>query len=99
MEQITIVLTESAYTDLEDIETYISQDSQSIAHNFIDKIFYKIGQLYDYPTSGKPVSEIKDRSIRELLINKYRIVYQIDSETSITVLRIIHGARLLDLEF
>ena len=42
MEQITIVITESAYDDLEDIENHISQDSPAIARGFISKIFDKI---------------------------------------------------------
>lgn len=98
MEQVNIVITESAYDDLLDIETYISLDSELIARNFINKIFDKIDQLYKYPTSGKFVPEIADRSIRELLLNKYRIIYQIIDDKNINVLRIVHGARLLDIE-
>lgn len=98
MEQVSISITESAYADLEDIESYISQDSPAIARKFINKIFDKIDQLYQYPTSGKPVPEISDRSIRELLLNKYRIIYQIADEKNINIVRIVHGSRLLDIE-
>ena len=38
MGQITIVFTETAYADLEDIETYISEDSPTIARRFVNKI-------------------------------------------------------------
>lgn len=99
MEQITIVITESAYADLEDIENYISQDSPAIARNFINRIFDKIDYLYQFPSFGKPVPEIGNKSIRELLLNKYRIIYQIVDERNISIIRIIHGSRLLDLEF
>jgi addiction module RelE/StbE family toxin len=99
VEQITIVITESAYSDLEEIENYIAQDSPAIARKFINLIFDKIDQLYLYPKSGKPVSEIKNNSIRELLINKYRIVYQLSDNSTIHILRIVHGSRLLDIEF
>lgn len=98
MEQVNISITESAYADLEDIESYISQDSPAIARKFINKIFDKIDQLYQYPTSGKPVPEISDRSIQELLLNKYRIIYQIADEKNINIIRIVHGSRLLDIE-
>jgi toxin ParE1/3/4 len=96
--QVIIVITESAYADLEDIENYISQDSPAIARKFISKIFDKIDQLYQFPESGKFVPEISDTSIRELLINKYRIIYQLTNESKINVLRIFHGSRLLDIE-
>ena len=98
MEQVTIVITESAYNDLEDIENYISQDSPLMARRFINKIFDRIDQLYNYPTSGKPIPEIKDKSIRELLLNKYRIIYKVVDEQHIDIIRIVHGSRLLDIE-
>lgn len=97
MGQIDIVITETAYADLEDIENYIAQDSPIIARKFIIRIFDKIEQLYDYPESGKPVPEIKDQTIKELLLNKYRIIYQLQ-EDQINILRVVHGARLLDIE-
>ena len=99
MAKVTITFTESAYSDLEDIESYIAQDSPYIARKFISRIFDRIDQLYLYPASGKFVPEIKDNSIRELLLNKYRIIYRILNESDIQIIRIVHGARLLDIEF
>jgi len=98
VEQVKIILAESAYADLEDIENYISEDSPLMARRFINKIFDRIDQLYKYPLSGKFVPEIPDRSIRELLLNKYRIIYQVVDEKNITIIRIVHGSRLLDIE-
>ena len=97
MGEINIVITETAFADLEDIENYISQDSPVIARRFITRIFDKIDQLSEYPQSGKPVPEFNDNTIRELLLNKYRIIYQFNNG-QINILRIIHGARLLDIE-
>jgi plasmid stabilization system protein ParE len=53
VEQITIVITESAYSDLEDIENYISQDSPTIARNFISRIFDKIDAALSLPKIGQ----------------------------------------------
>jgi plasmid stabilization system protein ParE len=75
--EVVVVITETAYADLEDIENYIAQDSPAIARRFILRIFDRIDQLPEYPQSGKFVPEIRDRSIRELLLNKYRIIYQL----------------------
>jgi len=97
--QVNIAVTESAYVDLEDIENYISLDSPAIARKFIAKIFDRIEVLYETPLFGKQVPEIGDRSIRELLLNKYRIIYKIVDEEHINILRVVHGARLLDIEF
>lgn len=99
MEQVNVSLTESAHVDLEDIENYISLDSPFIARKFINKIFDKIEVLYKYPLAGKPVPEFGEKAIRELLLNKYRIIYQVVDETHINIIRIVHGSRLLDIEF
>jgi len=92
-----VSFTESAYADLEDIENYISEDSPAVARKFISRIFDRIDQLYMYPESGKFLPEIKDNKLCELLLNKYRIIYRIVDEEHIDVIRVIHGARLLDL--
>lgn len=97
MAEIIITITETAYADLEDIENYIALDSPAIARRFILKIFDRIEQLSLHPLSGKFVPEIHDTNIRELLLNKYRIIYQLN-EKQINILRIVHGARLLDIE-
>ncbi|RYU90440.1 type II toxin-antitoxin system RelE/ParE family toxin [Mucilaginibacter terrigena] len=98
MEPVNIIVTESALSDLEDIETYIAQDSTLIARRFISRIFDKIDVLYNYPKAGKPVPELNNPIIRELLLNKYRIIYQLVSETQINIIRVVHGSRLLDIE-
>lgn len=99
MAETIIIITETAYADLEDIENYIALDSPAVARKFILRIFDKIDQLALYPLSGKFVPEINDSSIRELLLNKYRIIYQLNSGDRISILRVVHGARLLDIEF
>jgi addiction module RelE/StbE family toxin len=93
-----ISLSESAYADLANIEAYIAQDSPSVARNFVNRIFEKMEQLYVHPESGRIVPEFNNKKIRELLLKKYRIVYQIVSEEEITILRVVHGSRLLDLD-
>ena len=95
---MNIIITQSAYNDLEDIENYISLDSPLMARRFINRIFEKIEILYKYPEAGKPVPEISNTTIRELLLNKYRIIYQILSEDQVNIIRVIHGSRLLDIE-
>ena len=45
----------------------------------------------------KFVNYLADPLIKELLLNKYRIIYQLN-ENTVNILRVIHGARLLDIE-
>lgn len=94
---VEVNISELAYTDLLEIEAYIGQSSPSIARNFINKIFNRIEILYDFPESGRIVPELNDKNVRELILGNYRIVYQLNSEIELVVLRVIHGKRLLDL--
>lgn len=98
MASLEIRLTETAYHDLEDIESYVSQSSPKLGRAFINKIFEKIEVLYEYPQIGRKVPEFDNDRLRELIQGKYRIVYLIKSNEFIEVLRIVHGSRLMDLE-
>jgi addiction module RelE/StbE family toxin len=98
MEQRKVSLSETAYNDLENIEAYIAQDSPTIARKFINMIFDRIERLVNYAESGKVVREFGNEHVRELLLKKYRIIYQIISEEEVVVLRIVHSSRLLDLD-
>ena len=95
MAERRIIISETAYTDLDNIDNYIAEDSPLIAQQFIRRIFERIGQLAEFPESGKIVPEFNDRQVRELILKRYRIVYRILHSSDILVLRIIHGARLL----
>lgn len=94
---VEVNISELAYEDLLEIETYIGQDSPIIARNFINKIFNRIEILNDFPESGRIVPELNDKNVRELILGNYRIVYQLNSAIEVVVLRVIHGKRLLDL--
>lgn len=98
MANIEIRITEIAYSDLENIEKFISQSSPNIARQFINKIFNRIDLLYEHPEIGRKVPEFDDDRIRELIQGKYRIIYRIATQELIEVLRIIHGSKLIDLE-
>jgi toxin ParE1/3/4 len=95
--EVNIVVTESALADLEEIESYISIDSPAIARKFISRIFDRIDELQKYPESGKLVPEMPGPYLRELLFNKYRIIYQL-KDNIVSIVRVVHGSRLLDLE-
>lgn len=99
MEKVEITFTSSALTDLESIELYISEDSPLVARRFISKIFDEISKLSVYPEMGKPVREFNDRTIREVLVKRYRVIYKLElSNNHIYILRVIHGSKLLDIE-
>lgn len=91
---VKIIWTEFAVDDLKSIHTYISKESKVYADRFIDKLINRVGQLENYPESGRIVPEFNIETIRELIEGNYRIIYKINPD-HIGIVRIHHAARLL----
>jgi addiction module RelE/StbE family toxin len=84
--------TEPSISDLKHIRDYIAKDSEYFAARFVEKIIYRIDLLPDFPQMGRVVIEADDESIRELIYQKYRIMYRVEKER-ILILAIVHGSR------
>ena len=84
--------TEPSISDLQHIRDYIAKDSEYFAARFIEKIIGRIDALPDFPKMGRVVIEADDEAIRELIYQKYRIMYRVEKER-ILILAIIHGGR------
>ena len=91
-------LSQQAQDDLERIFYYIADDNINNATNFILQIEKKIYSLESFPDRHPliPENEFFDTNYRHLIFKKYRIVYRI-AESSVFILRIFHGAKLLNL--
>ena len=91
-------LTQHAQNDLEHIFYYIADDSVNNAANFIFELEKKIYSLETFPDRHPLISENEffGTDYRHLIYKKYRIVYRV-AENSVFILRIIHGAKLLDI--
>ena len=63
--------------DMADIANYHEQNSEQYASFLIDSFFATENQLANFPNSGRIVPETNTPSIRELIINKYRIIYSL----------------------
>ena len=94
---VKIEWSETAKNDLKNIITYLSQDSPSYLKYFTKTILEKIDYLIDFPKMGRKVPESDDPNDRELIFQRYRIIYNISHET-ITIEMIIHGSRLLKFD-
>ena len=91
-------LTQQTQNDLERIFYYISDDSINTAANFVLQLEKKIYSLEDFPDRNPliPENEFFGTDYRHLIYKKYRIVYRIVGK-SVFILRIFHGAKLLNL--
>ena len=85
----------SALKDIDTIATYIAKDSIQAAENIVELFFDKAEVLVKHPGLGKPVPEINDPVFREILVSRYRIIYEIAGNKTINIITVHHQSRLL----
>jgi plasmid stabilization system protein ParE len=92
-----VKITRTAEQDIEETWTFIAQDSPEEAKKFIRRLEEHIETLERFPERCPliPENEILGTRYRHLLHGNYRCVFRIAGKT-VFVLRVIHGARLLD---
>jgi addiction module RelE/StbE family toxin len=90
-----IAYTKKALSDLDEIEEYIALDSPRMAQRWIQRIISRIESLRTFPERGKVSPIFEKPEIREVPIGSYRIVYRIKPYNKISILRVVHMARLL----
>jgi len=94
-----VEITASAETDIAEIWDYISQDNPDLAAAFIQRLEEQISTLEVFPERCPlvPENEFLGTAYRHLLFGNYRTVLKIIG-ARVIILRVIHGARLLDTE-
>ena len=90
---VTLQWTPQAVEDLQAIFEHISNDSESLAKIFVEKIYYRVDQLRRFPLSGSNVPEVDDPNIRELIYKNYRIVYYTPNENLVRILTVFHSSK------
>ena len=86
--------TQSAIADLASVYEHIETDSPRYALHVVDRLTRRTEQLAAFPMSGQMVPEYQHHDIREVIEYSYRILYHV-AETQISVIAVIHGAKLL----
>ncbi len=91
-------ITPAAEKDLRDIYFYIAQDKPAAAARFFNLLRQKAQNLQRSPLRCAKIREhIESKyEYRHLLVKHYRIIFTIVDDT-VWVMRIIHGARQLDV--
>ena len=60
----------------------------------VDKLTRRVDQLIDHPRSGRVVPKYDDESLRELIVNPYRLVYRLKPDR-IDIIAVFHSAQQL----
>lgn len=91
-----VVWADPAKKDLKYIYSYIAKDSIFYARKVLDDIIERAEVVGTMQQMGRIVPEINRREIREVFVYSYRIIYEIEDDTSVTILAIIHGKKNFD---
>jgi plasmid stabilization system protein ParE len=86
-----VVWTRPAWDDLESAADYIARDSRAYAAAFVRDVRAAASSLSQFAERGQVVPEFRDRTMRELLVKPYRLVYRVTGER-VVVLALVHGA-------
>lgn len=92
---VQIKITSKAKKDIASIYKFILNDSSQNAEKVVGSIIKKIDTLQKQPDFGKIVKEFNKKSIRELKLYKYRIIYRVKSPSLVEIITVQHSARLL----
>ena len=86
-----VVFSSAAENDLTDIAVYIAQDNPARAFSFTDELEDRARSLANMPNKGANRQGLR-HGLRLLLHGAYGIYYEVEEQT-VTILRIMHGAR------
>ena len=87
-------LSRSAQSDIEEITRYISIDDPDQALRFSRFLIEHTKNLGRFPERRRIVPEFEDKSIREIIVRAYRVVYRVNHDQhSIEVIRFWHAGR------
>jgi len=89
-----VILSVPARSDIQNIVHYISLDDREQARRFGMFLIQQARSLGQFPERGRVVPEFEDKSIREIIVKDYRVVYRVDRDKrTIEIVRFWHTGR------
>jgi plasmid stabilization system protein ParE len=86
--------TRRARADLIELGRYIARDKPGAARRWVERLRRRARAAAKQPRSGRKVPEVGRDEVREVLVENYRIVYEIH-RAEIRVLTVFEGHRML----
>ncbi len=92
-------ITAAAEADVSEIWDYIAQDNRDAATAFVLRMEEQINTLERFPERCPLAreNELLGTAYRHLVYGNYRTIFKI-VESRLIIMRVLHGARLLDME-
>jgi toxin ParE1/3/4 len=92
-----VEIADAASIDIRSIRDYIAADNPRAADRWVAEVERSILRLETFPFAHGLIPEASDLGVeyRQKIYGNYRVIYRVE-EVRVIVLRVIHGARLLD---
>jgi plasmid stabilization system protein ParE len=87
-----VIWAESGRDALDEVITYIAQDSRQAAVHVLEAALEAAASLSTLPERGRVVPDTNDPVIREIFVFRYRLMYRVEDER-VVVVAFVHGAR------
>jgi plasmid stabilization system protein ParE len=86
----TVVWSLEALADISEIGLFIERDSAHYAEVIVNLLYSSVDRLVKFPLSGRQVPELENTNTRELIVEGFRVIDEIENG-SIGILAIING--------
>lgn len=91
---LPVILTPRSLEDLREIAAHVAQDSRERALGLGNRLIDRALSVGTFPGAGRMVPEERDPAVREVIQEKYRIIYEVlPNPPRVYILRFWHGAR------
>mgnify|MGYP006309627291 CR=1 FL=1 len=91
------ILSNEAFSDLEDIWSHIAADSVRNADGFIDQLYRKCVEISELDAIGRKRDELSP-GLLSLSYKKY-VIFFLRTKDRVEIVRILHGSRDLQKHF
>jgi toxin ParE1/3/4 len=89
-----VIWSDGAIADLAALVRYIAADRPFAAERFGQTILEATRKLAEFPHAGRIVPEEGNPSVREIIVEPYRVIYEVNANgQTVAILRVWHAAR------
>lgn len=93
-----VVWTQEAVEDLEAIGNFYERTAPAYAASLIERLYGSVAILKNHTHLGRKVPEIDHDSIRELVVERYRVIYRL-AQDRVEIIVVLHGRQDLVKKF
>jgi toxin ParE1/3/4 len=93
-----IIWSDSATADLRSIGEFYERRSPAYASSIVTTLYNSVSRLQYYPRSGRRAPELDEESLREILVEGFRVIYELTGD-QIRVVAVLHSRQDLPTKF